>query len=110
MLYNELSDREKEIWDEATDLAYDEGWDAGFEASQEEQQDLAYDYSENYDAGYNDGYDAGVVAEQGRVQYILNMMFESALNMGQGNKAIQYKHAMDLLKPPTEMLPYTDED
>jgi hypothetical protein len=35
------------------------------------------------------------------------MMFDSSLNMGQGNKAVQYKHAMDLLRPVS--IDYSEE-
>lgn len=98
MNYEELTPEHKEIWDEGQDhgydLGYDAGWDAGYESGSSET-----DYSENYDSGYADGYRAGVKAEQDRIQSVLGMMFESSLNLGQGNKAIQYKHAMDLLRP-----------
>ena len=105
MIYSELTDEQKQVWDEATDLAYDEGFDAGYEAAMGEgdsQNDV-------YDDGYHAGYQAGIRAEQDRIQAVLGMMFESALNMGQGNKAVQYKHAMDLLKP-IEIKPYVEDD
>lgn len=87
MKYEDLTPEDQEVWD----AAYDEGFDAGMEAYGENNFD--------WDEGYTDGYNEGVQAEQNRIQYVLNMMFESALNMGQGNKAVQYKHAMDLLRP-----------
>jgi hypothetical protein len=62
-------------------------------------EDLTPEQKEIYDFGFQAGKGEGVKAEQERIQYVLNMMFESALNMGQGNKAVQYKHAMDLLRP-----------
>ena len=103
MNYDDLTDEQKEVWDHVYEIAFDAGWEEGFERGSEET-----DYSENYDAGYTDGYRAGIKAEQDRIQAVLGMMFESALNMGQGNKAVQYKHAMDLLKPLE--LKYTEND
>ena len=93
MNYNELTDREKEVWDYVYEIAHDAGWEDGYDAAISEEQD------DNYDTGYHNGHIAGIEAEQERIQAVLGMMFESALNMGQGNKAVQYKHAMDLLKP-----------
>lgn len=86
MDYEDLTPEQKEIWDEAEESGYEIGFDAGLEACQSEPD-------------YDDGYADGVQAEQERIQYILNMMFEAALNMGQGNKAVQYRNVMDLLKP-----------
>jgi hypothetical protein len=99
MNYNELTDKEKELWDYVYELAYDNGFDDGIS----EQQ------NDGYDDGYHNGRIAGMEAEQDRIQAVLGMMFESALNMGQGNKAVQYKHAMDLLKP-IEIKPMVDDD
>ncbi len=96
MNYEELTEEQKEIWD----LAYEQGFDAGYDACLEEGDDS--------NDLYNDGYREGVLSEQARIQSVLGMMFESALNMGQGNKAVQYKHAMDLLKPLE--LKYTQDD
>jgi hypothetical protein len=84
MDYDELTPEQQEIWD----AAYEEGWDAGFAS------ETGYDQE-----AYNDGFKEGAKAEQARIQYVLNMMFESSLNMGHGNKAVQYRHAMDLLRP-----------
>lgn len=94
MNFDDLTDEQKEVWDHVYEIAFDAGWEEGFERGSEET-----DYSENYDAGYTDGYRAGIEAEQNRIQSVLGMMFESALNMGQGTKAVQYKHAMELLRP-----------
>jgi len=94
--YDELTDEEKEIFDAGQEHGYELGYDIGYEESESENSSEA-DY--NYELGYSNGYQSGIEAEQVRIQYVLNMMFESAINMGQGNKAIQYKHAMDLLKP-----------
>ena len=91
MNYDELTDREKEVWDEAAEKA----WDAGFE----EGYDAAINEGDSQDDVYDDGYHAGVLAERQRVQDVLQMMFDTALNMGQGNKAVQYKNTMDLLRP-----------
>jgi len=91
MNYDDLTEEQQEIWDKAYEEGYDLGFDSGMEA---ELTDTA-----NWDDGYNEGFQAGAKAEQDRVQFVLKMMFDSSLNMGQGNKAVQYKHAMDLLKP-----------
>lgn len=91
MNYDELTDREKEVWDEAHELAWDAGFEEGYQA--------CLDESESQDDSYDDGYHAGVLAERQRVQDVLQMMFDAALNMGQGNKAVQYKNTMDLLRP-----------
>ena len=111
MQYDELTDREKEVWDfafaagtEAEDNgdAWSEAYNEGYADGEEEGYNAGI-YSavveEQVEEARTEGYNEGVKAEQGRIQYILNMMFESALNMGQGNKAVQYKHAMDLLRP-----------
>lgn len=103
MEYEELTDREKEVWDEAHELAWEAGWDEGYDAA-------ISNGSDEYDDGYHAGHIAGQEAEQARIQSVLGMMFESALNMGQGNKAVQYKHAMDLLKPININQSYSDDD
>lgn len=109
MNYEDLTDEQKEIWD----VAYEQGHDSGFDSGQDFGWDEGYEAAgingnDEYDDGYHAGYQAGIKAEQDRIQSVLGMMFESALNMGQGNKAIQYKHAMDLLKPLE--LKYTQDD
>lgn len=101
MNYEELTDREKEVWDEAHELAWDAGFEEGYDAA-------ISNGSDEYDDGYRAGFIAGQEAEQKRVQDVLNMMFESSLNMGQGNKAVQYRHAMDLLRPIN--INYEDND
>lgn len=99
MNYNDLTDEQKEIWDEGYSAGHDAGYDQGFDDGIEaEPEDEAYEAGEY--AGFESGFEKGVLAERQRVQDVLNMMFESALNMGQGNKAVQYKQAMDLLIPP----------
>ncbi len=103
MNYDELTDDQKEIWDEG----YSEGHDAGY--------DLAwYEYTEAEDEKatweeFDAGFEKGVLAERQRVQDVLNMMFEAALNMGQGNKAVQYRQMMELLTP-VQIQPDTEED
>lgn len=86
MNYDELTPEQQEVWD----LAYQAGFDDGIDAEPED---------EAYDSGYETGFQEGAKAEQARIQSVLQMMFESSLNMGHGNKAVQYKHAMDLLRP-----------
>ena len=107
MDYEDLTPEQKEIWD----IAYEEGYDSGFDSGQDFGWDEAVSQQQNdeYDTGYHNGYQAGIEAEQDRIQAVLGMMFESALNMGQGNKAVQYKHSMDLLKP-VEIKPMVDDD
>jgi hypothetical protein len=99
MNYEDLTDREKEVWDRAWDLGFEEGFD-----SEEEGQGIAWN------SGREEGYIQGARAEQKRVQDVLQMMFESSINLGQGNKAVQYKHAMDLLKPISIDYDLVDED
>ena len=89
--YDDLTEDQLPIWDAGENHGYDIGYDEG------------------YDTGYHNGYQAGIEAEQNRIQSVLGMMFESALNMGQGTKAVQYKHAMDLLRP-IAIKPMVDED
>lgn len=98
MEYKDLTPEQKEIWD----LAYEQGFDAGYDACLEEGDDS--------NDLYNDGYREGVLSERARIQSILGMMFESALNMGQGNKAVQYRQVMDLLKPVDINQSYSDDD
>lgn len=99
MNYEDLTAEQKEIWD----IAYEEGYDSGFDSGQDFGWDEAAAHFGNKDddeyESFSAGFEKGVLAEQQRIQSVLGMMFESALNMGQGNKAVQYKHAMDLLKP-----------
>lgn len=103
MNYEDLTEEQKEIWDIAREEGYSDGFDSG--------QDFGWDEAtSNYDSeGYNEGYADGVQAEQDRIQFVLNMMFEAALNMGQGNKAVQYRSVMDLLKP-VEIRTVQDDD
>jgi hypothetical protein len=91
MDYDDLTEEQQEIWDKAYEEGYDLGFDSGMEA---ELSDTT-----NWDDGYTAGFEEGVEAEQRRIQFVLKMMFDSSLNMGHGNKAVQYKHAMDLLRP-----------
>jgi flagellar biosynthesis/type III secretory pathway protein FliH len=138
MNYEELTETEKEAWSRGYQQGYDFGYDEGFETGVDAENnsdatDEAYErgYNEGFDAGQDVGYEegfqaasendtdeqyqyeagvkAGIEAEQNRIQYVLNMMFESSLNLGKGNDAVWYKNMMDLLKP-MEIAPYTDED
>lgn len=107
--YDDLTEEQLPIWDAGEnhgyDIGYDEGYEAGYQASEEEGDDQ----NDLYDDGYHAGYIAGAEAEQARIQSVLGMMFESALNMGQGAKAIQYKHAMELLRP-IDLKPNIEDD
>lgn len=96
MNYEDLTEDQKEIWD----VAYEEGHNSGFDSGQDFGWDEGYEAARaNGSDEYDDGYHAGVLAERQRVQDVLQMMFDAALNMGQGNKAVQYKNTMDLLRP-----------
>jgi hypothetical protein len=86
MNYADLTEEQKEVWDIA--------FQAGTEA-----EDNSDAWETAYDEGYEDGFKEGAEAEQKRIQSVLQMMFESSLNMGHGNKAVQYRHAMELLTP-----------
>ena len=120
MNYEDLTPEQKEIWDFAfaagTEAEEGDSWaeayNEGFADGEEEGYSQGYHNGkdEAYQSGYFEGKEDGIKAEQDRIQYILNMMFESALNMGQGNKAVQYKHAMDLLKPIKFNPDLVDED
>ena len=88
----------------AWQAGYEEGYDVGFDSGLDAEVD-----EETWESGYDEGYAKGINAEQDRIQYVLNMMFESALNMGQGNKAVQYRNMMDLLKP-VQIRDYDPED
>ena len=92
MNYEDLTEEEKEIWDAGREEGYELGFDSGTEADNDSWDDA-------YEKGFGQGVSVGIKAERDRVQYVLQMMFDAALNMGHGNKAVQYKHAMDLLKP-----------
>ena len=136
MNFEELTDKEKEVWNYVYRVAYDngfadgldaennsdaieeareQGYSDGFDAGQDVGWDEGYDaansekQNDEYDTGYHNGFIAGAEAEQARIQSVLGMMFESALNMGQGNKAVQYKHAMELLRP-IDLTKTVDED
>lgn len=98
MNYDELSEKEQEIWNYAYDEGHEEGYSIGWDEAAE-TIDSELDCESGYDEGYEAGFQEGAKAEQARIQSILQMMFESSLNMGHGNKAVQYKHAMDLLRP-----------
>lgn len=96
--YRDLTAAQREIWDAGYsaghDAGYDEGFDNGIDAEVPEE---AYEAGE--EAGFKSGFEQGVEKEKERVQFILNMMFESSLNMGKGQKAVFYREVMELLKP-----------
>ncbi len=108
MDYKDLTPEQREIWDDGYshghDAGYDEGFDNGIDAEVPEE---AYEAGE--EAGFKSGFEEGIAKEQERIQYILNMMFESSLNMGKGNDAIWYRNIMDLLKP-IDLKDLEDED
>jgi hypothetical protein len=107
--YKDLTLEERELWDAGYsaghDAGYDEGFDNGIEA---EPQDEAYEAGE--EAGFKSGFEQGVEKERERVQFILNMMFESSLNMGKGQRAVFYREVMELLKPADIKEYYPEDD
>lgn len=78
--------------EEAREQGYDNGWDEGWDAAKEDENN-------SYTNGYNDGLEVGVKAEQRRIQAVLKTMFDASINLGQGNKAVQYRNMMELLRP-----------
>lgn len=107
--YDDLTEDQLPIWDAGESHGYDIGYDEGYEAGYKASEDEGDSPEDLYDDGYHAGYLAGMEAEQNRIQSVLSMMFDSALNMGQGTKAVQYKHAMDLLRP-IDIKPVVDDD
>jgi hypothetical protein len=87
--YDNLTKEQQELWDKAYEEGYELGFGSGLEASAEE-----YD---GWEDGYGEGFRKGIETEQNRIQFVLKMMFDAALNMSQGNKAVQYKQMIDLL-------------
>ncbi len=115
MNYDDLTPEEKDIWDTGYaaghDVGYEDGWNEYAENSATDDYDQGFDegLGKGEYEGFKSGFEKGVLAERQRVQDILQMMFDSALNMGQGNKAVQYRQMMELLTP-VEIKPYTEED
>jgi hypothetical protein len=99
MDYNNLTAEQKEIFDAGEEAGYENGFDSGWQACENDPG------IESYDQGYADG----IKAERQRVQDVLNMMFEASINMGQGNKAVQYRNVMELLQP-VEMRAVSEDD
>jgi hypothetical protein len=99
MNYEDLLENEQAIFEAGSLAGYESGYDDGFEAGVEVGLDSETDCEDSYESGREVGFMEGAKAEQKRIQSVLNMMFESSLNLGQGSKAVQYKHAMDLLRP-----------
>ena len=102
MNYEDLTPEQKEIWDiafqagveaEDNDDAWNVAYNEGFNDGEEEG------YNDGFHSGKEEGIAEGAKLEQERIQSVLQMMFEASLNMGHGNKAIQYRHAMELLTP-----------
>lgn len=90
MNYDDLTEEQQEIWDAGWEIGWDAGYDVGLEN---------VDCEEQYQIGYEAGHEQGARAEQERIQFVLQLMFDAALNGGQGNKAVQYKQVMELLQP-----------
>jgi hypothetical protein len=103
--YKDLTTEERELWEDG----YLAGHDVGYEKGYSNAHDIVVDDEDLGQDTYNDGFEAGIEKERDRVQYILNMMFESSLNMGKGQKAVFYREVMELLKP-VEVKEYYPED
>jgi flagellar biosynthesis/type III secretory pathway protein FliH len=62
-------------------------WDKGFDAG----------FSDSYSEGYSDGFDEGVEAERTRVQNVLKMFEDMAMEHGKGSDAVRYRQTAELL-------------
>jgi len=62
-------------------------WDKGYDAGTEH----------SYSDGYNDGYEEGVEAERTRVQTVLKMQEDMAMDQGKGNDAVRYRQIAEFL-------------
>ena len=62
-------------------------WDKGFEAGAEDA----------YSEGYTDGFEEGVEAERTRVQNVLKMFQDMAMDQGKGSDAVRYRQTAELL-------------
>jgi len=95
-----MSQEELEAQEGIVEYSYDLGYESGYELGYSDAlEEVGLQVEESYQSGHNDGFSAGAEAEQKRIQSVLQMMFDASLNMGQGNKAVQYRNAMDLLRP-----------
>ena len=83
---------DQSVYDQGYEEGFDKGWDEGWEAAKEDEND-------SYTNGYHEGTEVGVKAEQRRIQAVLKTMFDASINLGQGNKAVQYRNMMELLRP-----------
>ena len=62
-------------------------WDKGFDAGS----------SDSYSEGYSEGFDEGVEAERSRVQSVLKMQEDMAMDQGKGAEAVRYRQMAEFL-------------
>jgi len=69
------------------------------EALLEKQWDKGYDAGteHSYSDGYNDGYEEGIEAERTRVQTVLKMQEDMAMDQGKGTDAVRYRQIAEFL-------------
>ena len=66
---------------------FEKEWDKGYDAGTEH----------SYSDGYNDGYEEGVEAERTRVQSVLKMQEDMAMDQGKGTEAVRYRQIAEFL-------------
>lgn len=109
MEYRDLTQEQRELWDAGYSAGHDAGYDQGFDDGIDaEPEDEAYEAGEF--AGFKAGFEKGVLAERERIHDILNMMFESSLNLGRGSDAVWYRNIMELLTPVEINYTANDDD
>jgi flagellar biosynthesis/type III secretory pathway protein FliH len=69
------------------DALLEKQWDKGYDAGTEH----------SYSGGYNDGYEEGVEAERTRVQSVLKMQEDMAMDQGKGTEAVRYRQMAEFL-------------
>jgi flagellar biosynthesis/type III secretory pathway protein FliH len=69
------------------DALLEKQWDKGYDAGTEH----------SYSDGYNDGYEEGVEAERTRVQSVLKMQEDMAMDQGKGAEAVRYHQMAEFL-------------
>lgn len=69
------------------------------EALLEKQWDKGYDAGteHSYSDGYSDGYEEGIEAERTRVQTVLKMQEDMAMDQGKGTDAVRYRQIAEFL-------------
>ena len=65
----------------------DKQWSKGFDAGTEH----------SYSDGYSDGFEEGIEAERTRVQTVLKMQEDMAMDQGKGTDAVRYRQIAEFL-------------